>query len=86
MKFECRSACGACCIEPSITTCFYGMPDGKPAGVSCVHLDAQYMCKIFGKPERPSFCSTLPPSLEMCGINREEAMTLLASLEQQTKP
>lgn len=84
--FECRSGCGACCIEPSITTGFYGMEKGKPASVPCVHLDEQYLCKIFGKPERPSFCGTLPPSIEMCGSNREEAMAILANLEKQTKP
>jgi hypothetical protein len=62
------------------------MESGKPAGVPCVHLDEDYMCRIFGSPNRPSFCSTLPPSLEMCGLNQEEARRYLSELEQQTKP
>ena len=53
-EFECRVGCGACCIAPSIETPFFGMPEGKPAGVRCVHLDEQNRCAIFGRPERPS--------------------------------
>ncbi len=85
MDFKCRMECGACCIEPSITTAFYGMPMGKPAGVPCVHLDSNFGCGIFGEPERPNFCKTLPPSLEMCGTNREEACASLAELEGLTR-
>ena len=36
--FECRVGCGARCIAPSIATPFFGMPEGKPAGVRCVHV------------------------------------------------
>jgi uncharacterized protein len=78
---DCRSHCGACCIAPSITTPFPGMPDGKPAGVACVQLDEHWRCKLFGKPGRP-----LRPSADMCGSSRGEALAALASLEQATRP
>lgn len=62
------------------------MPNGKPAGVRCVQLDEQNMCKIFGRPERPAFCGGLQPSAEMCGDTREQAITWLTQLEQITAP
>lgn len=60
------------------------MPDGKPAGVRCVQLDEQLNCKIFGQPSRPAVCSSLKPSAEMCGDNREQAMIFLQRLESLT--
>lgn len=62
------------------------MPDGKPAGVRCVQLDAANRCSIFGRPERPSCCSGLQPSVEMCGASREQAMRWIAALEAATSP
>jgi hypothetical protein len=62
------------------------MPNGKPAGVRCIQLDHENRCMIFDKPERPKFCASLQPSLEMCGETREQAMIWLANLEQLTKP
>lgn len=62
------------------------MPNGKPAGVRCVQLDDDNRCKIFGKPERPAFCGSLQPSLEMCGDTREQAMVWLTNLEAATRP
>ena len=62
------------------------MPNGKPAGVRCIQLDAQNRCMIFGKPERPAFCASLQPSVEMCGETRLEAMIWLANLERLTTP
>ena len=62
------------------------MPNGKPAGVPCVQLDEALRCRLFGKPERPAFCASLRPSLEMCGMNRNEAMAYLGALETTTKP
>ena len=62
------------------------MPNGKPAGVKCIQLDAQNRCMIFGKPERPAFCAGLQANLEMCGESREHAMIWLGHLEQLTKP
>ena len=67
------------------------MPNGKPAGVRCIQLDDENRCMIFGKPERPAFCGSLQPSIEMCGDEslenpREYAMTWLTQLEAATKP
>ena len=62
------------------------MPSGKPAGVPCIQLDADLRCKLFGRPERPSFCAGLQPSAEMCGDDREQAIVWLAALEQATRP
>jgi hypothetical protein len=83
---SCRALCAACCIAPSISSPIPGMPDGKPAGVPCVQLDAQLRCKLFGKPERPAVCSSLRPSLGMCGNTREDALRILDALEIATAP
>ena len=32
------------------------MPNGKPAGVRCVQLDDDNLCKLFGTPQRPAVC------------------------------
>lgn len=83
---ECRADCGACCIAPSINSPIPGMPEGKPAGVRCILLNEQNRCMIFGKPERPTFCTSLQPNLEMCGNTREQAMIWLSALEVLTNP
>lgn len=62
------------------------MPQGKPAGVRCVQLDAAGHCLIFGRPERPAVCSSLRPSVEMCGTSTEAALTFLKNLEQMSQP
>ena len=85
-EFLCREQCGACCIAPSITSPLPGMPEGKPAGVPCIHLDSGMRCRLFGKPERPGVCGSLRPSAEMCGNCREEAMAYLEDLEKKTAP
>lgn len=82
----CRPGCGACCIAPSITSPLPGMPQGKPAGVACVNLDADYRCKVFGLPERPDFCAGLQPARDMCGDRREQALLWLNILEHATRP
>lgn len=83
---DCRPGCGACCIAPSITSPLPGMPDGKPAGVPCIQLDDAMRCRIFGRPERPSFCGGLSPASEMCGEDRGHAMLWLSRLETATRP
>jgi hypothetical protein len=83
---DCRPGCGACCIAPSITTPLPGMPQGKPAGVPCIHLDADLRCGLWGRPERPACCSGLQASAEMCGASRSHALTWLAVLEAATRP
>jgi uncharacterized protein len=86
MSFSCRIGCGACCIAPSITTPFHGMPHGKRAGERCVHLDATTRCQLFGLPERPQFCSDLKAEPSMCGTTDAEAMAILTTLERATEP
>jgi Fe-S-cluster containining protein len=83
---QCRDNCGACCTAPSINSPIPGMPHGKPAGVRCVQLDDTDKCMIFGKPERPAFCASLQPSLEMCGETRQQAIAWLTQLEHLTRP
>ncbi|MFM8473966.1 MAG: YkgJ family cysteine cluster protein [Candidatus Kapaibacterium sp.] len=85
-EFRCRSGCGACCIAPSITTPYHGMPEGKRAGERCVHLASDERCLLFGRPERPDFCTTLPPSESMCGGSRDEALVILGTWEEFTRP
>jgi len=62
------------------------MPNGKPAGIRCVQLDALNRCRIFGRPERPAVCGRLAPSHEMCGPSREAALSYLTRLEALTLP
>jgi uncharacterized protein len=62
------------------------MPYGKPAGIPCVQLLPDYRCAIFGRPERPAFCTSLRPSDEMCGFSRADALSLIERLEMATKP
>jgi Fe-S-cluster containining protein len=83
---DCRARCGACCIAPSISSPIPGMPNGKPAGIACVHLTDDYACAIFGQPERPEVCQRLRPSWSMCGAHREVALATLDALETATRP
>jgi len=83
---QCRSGCGACCIAPSINQAFYGMPDGKPAGMRCVHLDDSLACALFADARRPAACSAFMPSEDVCGRNAEEAIIILERLEQASRP
>jgi hypothetical protein len=65
------------------------MPQGKPAGVPCMQLDAQLRCKIFGQPERPVVCGQLQASVEMCGPHDDGgrfARLYLTRLEELTRP
>jgi len=81
---NCRPACGACCIAPSISSPIPGMPLGKPAGVRCIQLDEHEGCRLFGRPERPAVCGGLKPQAEMCGDSREHALLWLRRLETLT--
>ena len=62
------------------------MPDGKPAGVRCIHLTPDNLCALFGSPSRPAVCSSLRASVEMCGTSTREALDYLAWLELATAP
>ena len=83
---DCRPACGACCIAPSISSPIPGMPQGKPAGVPCIQLDDHRRCRLFGQPSRPAVCVGLRPSAEMCGNDPEHALLHLAWLDRATSP
>lgn len=83
---ECRPACGACCIAPSISTPIPGMPNGKPAGQRCIHLDASHSCTIFGHPDRPEVCARLQPQASMCADSARQAYAILIRLERATRP
>jgi hypothetical protein len=80
---ECRIGCAACCITPSISSSLPKMPKGKPAGVACLHLDEDYKCELFGKPERPAVCGGFQAEALFCGNSREEAMAILSDLEKE---
>jgi len=62
------------------------MPDGKPAGVACIHLDENLRCLIFGKPERPAVCLQFQPQREVCGDSQAEATRNIQLLELATRP
>jgi Fe-S-cluster containining protein len=89
MSLNCRPGCAACCTAPSISSPIPGMPQGKPAGVPCIQLDAQLRCMIFGQPERPAVCGQLQASVEMCGsvaYGGVHARAWLMRLEDLTRP
>jgi Fe-S-cluster containining protein len=83
---DCRAGCGACCIALSISSPIPGMPQGKPAGVHCVQLLADFRCALFGRPERPAVCASLRPNEAMCGATREHALAFLDQMEIETAP
>jgi uncharacterized cysteine cluster protein YcgN (CxxCxxCC family) len=80
---NCRK-CGACCIAPSIATAMPNMPAGKPAGVRCANLNDRNECMLYGKRERPAFCTGWQPTPEYCGRRFDQAMSNLATLERDT--
>ena len=80
----CRMGYGACCIAPSITSPIPGMPDGKPAGVRCIQLDDDNLCRIFGQPQRPAVCSEFDADLSVCGDSSAQALALITELEEAT--
>lgn len=83
-SMACRMGCGACCIAPSISSPLPGMPQGKPAGVRCIHLDDDFRCAIFTDPARPAVCAGFQPVAYCCGSSQSEALALLTELENCT--
>ena len=81
---QCRPGCGACCIAPSISSSIPGMPNGKPAGVRCIHLDERHYCAIFHSPDRPAVCARFQASADACGESFVDAMQRLQMLESLT--
>ena len=76
---DCRENCGACCIELSISSPIPGMPDGKPAGIRCIHLQEDYRCAIYDNG-KPQVSEGFNAEEEFCGSNQDEAMRILGSL------
>lgn len=83
---ECRAGCGACCTVISISSIIPGMPEGKPAGVKCIHLSDEGLCGLFGKSERPQICSDFQAERAICGFTTEDAMRTIAELEGIKNP
>ncbi|MGL4205129.1 MAG: YkgJ family cysteine cluster protein [Aeromonadaceae bacterium] len=82
---QCRLGCGACCIAPSISSPIPGMPAGKPAGVRCIQLSEDNLCRLFGLPERPLVCSSFQAMRDSCGQSDDEALWLLGEWERLTQ-
>ncbi len=78
---DCRMECGACCIVISISSPIPGMPNGKPAGVRCIHLADDMKCKLFNHPDRPLICGAFQADPLICGNTKKEAITIIANLE-----
>lgn len=78
---DCRPDCGACCTYISISSPISGMPNGKPAGVKCIHLTDDYKCSIFSRADRPKVCFDYKAEPLFCGNNKEEAIQILKELE-----
>jgi Fe-S-cluster containining protein len=78
---NCREACGACCIIPSISSPIPGMPNGKLAGEKCIHLTDDFKCRLFYSPDRPRVCIGFKPETLICGKSRDEALEIFAELE-----
>lgn len=79
---KCRDACGACCIALSISSPMPGLPEGKPAGVKCIHLLDDLRCGIYTDPGKPKVCDDFKAETEFCGSTREEALEILSSLSE----
>ncbi len=62
------------------------MPQGKPAGVRCVNLDAANLCTIWGTEAYPVVCRNFRPEPLVCGDTNEQAFQLIADLEKATQP
>lgn len=60
------------------------MPDGKLAGVRCVQLGDDHLCRIFGQPSRPQVCGDFQAEKQFCGESREQALELIRWLETAT--
>ncbi|MCL1079596.1 YkgJ family cysteine cluster protein [Parashewanella spongiae] len=81
---ECRLACGACCIAPSISSPIPGMPKGKLPGERCVQLSDDNLCKLFGQDNRPVVCGLFEATADVCGHSDKEALWLISALEIET--
>jgi len=56
------------------------MPNGKIAGLPCIHLDCNRNCKIYHHDNRPQVCKDFKFDPEICGNNFVEAIENLEKL------
>ena len=78
----CRPNCGACCIAPSISSPIPGMPNGKPAGIKCIHLSPSLLCTIIDSNERPIVCNNFSFDPLICGDSQSDALQIMNNLEK----
>ena len=71
-----RIECGARCVH-RLSINLFCMPDGKSAGVRCVHLAYSLRCLLFvvccllfAGARRPRMCLEFKPEAELCGGSR----------------
>jgi hypothetical protein len=57
---------------------------GKPAGVRCIQLDDNNLCRLFGDKTRPKVCLDFKATADVCGDTNTEAMRIISYLEQVT--
>ncbi|HPG73352.1 MAG TPA: hypothetical protein PLM49_03610 [Bacteroidales bacterium] len=57
------------------------MPQGKPAGLRCIHLSNDLLCNLIDSPERPTVCRNFNFDPIICGNSRQEAIEIMTSLE-----
>ena len=62
------------------------MPQGKPAGLPCVHLTESYTCAIFGDSRRPTVRATFRPEIAFCGVSRDDALQRIQQLDLISHP
>jgi hypothetical protein len=79
---DCRYACVARCIAPSICT----PSPGAAAGVSCAQVTAELHYRLFGAPRRTAVYMGLAPSIEMCRHDAAGAKAWLTALEEAIRP
>jgi hypothetical protein len=58
------------------------LPNGKPAGMRCPHLDDLFACALWGDRARPAVCASFKAERLVCGTSQAEALQLLSFLEQ----
>jgi hypothetical protein len=83
---DCRPGCAACCIAPSISSALPRLPEGKPAGLRCPHLQDNLRCGIWGHADYPEVCRRFKPNADACGSSRRDALALLEAWERATRP
>jgi len=58
-----------------------GYPNGKPAGVPCMHLTEDLECSIFNDQSRPQVCFDFKAEELICGKSASDAKSILSRLE-----